>query len=413
MQTNVGRLKRDVENLSKFTATPGRGVTRLSFTPEDRQARNYIKQVMHTAGLLVLEDAAGTIIGKRKGRVDGPIVMLGSHFDSVKSGGAFDGTAGVVAALEIARVLKEHHVFTTYPIEVIAMIEEEGTRFGAGLFASRAMAGLVPKEELDHQDDEGITLAQAMVAFGLDPAKIPEARRKHGDLRAFFELHIEQGPILESEGTSLGLVEAIVGLRTYEVRITGRADHAGTTPLDMRKDALLAASQVVQEVRKMARHIGSGAVGTVGKLEAFPGASNIVPNTVNFTVDLRSQSESDLHHLDATLRKALDEACAQEGLSYSIRPTLDAKPVKLSSNLRCLLKAEADARNISNRPMISGAGHDTQIMALLTEAALLFVPSKDGRSHCPEEWTDYAALKKGADVLLGAVIPKAEINETA
>ncbi len=409
METSVCRLQQHIERLAQFTATPGQGVTRFSFTPEDRGARDYIKEAMAGAGLTVREDGAGTVIGRRHGQVEGPVVMVGSHFDSVRHGGAFDGTAGVAAALEIARVLQEYNASTVYPVEVVAMIEEEGGRFGAGLFASRAMVGLVSDEEPAALcDDQGISLAQAMSAFGLDPAGIKKARRGSGELKAFFELHIEQGPILEKEGISLGLVEAIVGMKTYQVCITGRPDHAGTTPIDMRADALLAASETVQQVRQIACHVGGGAVGTVGKMEVLPGASNIVPGEVRFTVDLRAQREDGLDDLGRSFYAALKEACSKEGLPYTVTPTLNARPARLSRPLRDILGKEAHARDISVRPMVSGAGHDTQIMATLTDAALIFVPSKGGRSHCPEEWTDYADLKKGADVLLGAVLAVAE-----
>lgn len=408
METNLYPIQRDIENLARFTATPGQGVTRFSFTPEDRGAREYIKKAMAEAGLSVREDAAGTVIGRRQGKVEGPVVMLGSHFDSVRHGGAFDGTAGVVVAIEIARVLEEHGVSTVYPVEIIAMVEEEGGRFGAGLFGSRAMAGLVTYGQMELRDDSGISLAEAMREFGFNPSEIGTARRKPEELKAFFELHIEQGPILEKEGVSLGLVEAIVGMRNYQVAITGRPDHAGTTPMDMRADALVAASEVVQQVRKIALDVGGRAVGTVGKMEVLPGAANIVPGEVRFTVDLRSHMESALDELHSRLHSAVEQACAREGVTYTLEQVSDAKPAHLSVVLREVLEKEARARGISTMTMISRAGHDTQIMATLTDAALIFVPSKDGRSHCPEEWTDYADLKQGADVLLGAVLAVAE-----
>ncbi len=415
METDALRIQKDIENLSCFTATPGCGVTRLSFTPEDRGAREYIKKAMEEAGLAVREDAAGTVVGRREGRVEGPVVMVGSHFDSVKCGGAFDGTAGVVAALEIARVMKEVGVSTVFPVEFVAMVEEEGTRFGAGLFGSRAMAGAVSEQEVKtHKDDEGVTLAQAMQDFGLEPALILKAARDPSSLQAFFELHVEQGPVLEREGFPLGIVESIVGMNTYEVCIEGKADHAGTTPLDMRSDALLAASKVVGGVRRIAGTTGGGAVGTVGKVEVLPGASNVVPGKVNFTVDLRSQHEGDLRVMEEMLLQLLGDVCGEEGsgqLVFTLRRSLSAKPARLSERLRGTLESEARRRSIKPLTMASGAGHDTQIMATLTEAALVFVPSKGGRSHCPEEWTDYEDIKTGADVILGAVLATAKSYE--
>jgi len=408
VEAKVERLQRDIEALAQFTATPGAGVTRFSFTPEDRAAREYIKAEMARAGLTVREDAAGTVIGRREGEVPGPVVMVGSHFDSVKHGGPFDGTAGVVAALEIARVLQEHNVKTRYPIEFIAMIEEEGGRFGGGLFGSRAMAGKVSREELlRNKDAQGISTAEAMAAFGFPPENIKAAERRPEDLKAFFELHIEQGPVLEAAGIDVGVVETIVGIVEYEVEIGGRPDHAGTTPMTMRADALVAASRVVQAVERLAREAGGGAVGTVGRLEVAPGAANIVPGRVRFTVDFRAKDGRTLADLVAGLKTALHEACQGE-LTFTLTEKLSVPPVVLPEAIRALLVREAEARGISTKVMLSGAGHDAMVMAGLTDVGLIFVPSRGGRSHCPEEWTDYAALKKGVDVLLGTILQIAE-----
>lgn len=408
MEAKLERLERDLKALAQFTATPGAGVTRFSFTPEDRAAREYIKAEMAKAGLSVREDAAGTVIGRREGEVAGPVVMVGSHFDSVKHGGPFDGTAGVVAALEIARALQEHNVKTRYPIEFIAMIEEEGGRFGGGLFGSRAMAGKVSQEELvRNKDAQGISTAEAMAAFGFPPENIKAAERRPEDLKAFFELHIEQGPVLEAEGIDVGVVDTIVGIVEYEVEITGRPDHAGTTPMTMRADALVAASRVIQAVERLAREAGGGAVGTVGRLEVAPGAANIVPGRVRFTVDFRAKDGRTLADLVAGLKKALHEACQGE-VTFNLTEKLSVPPVVLPESIRELFVREAEARGISTKVMLSGAGHDAMVLAGLTDVGLIFVPSRGGRSHCPEEWTDYAALKKGVDVLLGTILQIAE-----
>lgn len=408
METKVERLRRDIESLAQFTATPGTGITRFSFTPEDRAAREYIKSQMKKAGLSVREDAAGTVIGRREGTLPGPVVMLGSHFDSVKHGGPFDGTAGVVAALEIARVLEENGVRTRYPLEFVAMIEEEGGRFGGGLFASRAMAGKVSQEELArNRDAQGMTTGEAMAAFGFPPENIVAAKRAPADLKAFFELHVEQGPILEATGHDVGIVETIVGIVEYEIELSGRPDHAGTTPMNMRADALVAAAKVVQAVEQLAREAGGGAVGTVGRLEVAPGASNIVPGRVRFTVDFRAKEERTLADLVAGLKGALANACVGN-VTYNLTEKLNVPPVVLPESIRELMLKEAAARGISTQVMLSGAGHDAMVMAGLTDVGLIFVPSRGGRSHCPEEWTDYAALKKGADVLLGTILRIAE-----
>jgi allantoate deiminase len=305
-------------------------------------------------------------------------------------------------------VLQEHNVKTRYPIEFIAMIEEEGGRFGGGLFGSRAMAGKVSREELlRNKDAQGISTAEAMAAFGFPPENIKAAERRPEDLKAFFELHIEQGPVLEAAGIDVGVVETIVGIVEYEVEIGGRPDHAGTTPMTMRADALVAASRVVQAVERLAREAGGGAVGTVGRLEVAPGAANIVPGRVRFTVDFRAKDGRTLADLVAGLKTALHEACQGE-LTFTLTEKLSVPPVVLPEAIRALLVREAEARGISTKVMLSGAGHDAMVMAGLTDVGLIFVPSRGGRSHCPEEWTDYAALKKGVDVLLGTILQIAE-----
>lgn len=278
----VERIRKDLETLARFTATPGKGVTRMAFTPEERQARDYLEQEMRSIGLEVYTDAAGNLFGRRAGREPGaPVVMLGSHIDSVKSGGPFDGAAGVVAALEIARALQELGKETVHPIEVVVMTEEEGARFGSGLYGSRAMVdGISPEEMTGTFDEEGISKAEAMRAFGLDPDRVREAVRKPGSVKAFLELHIEQGPILEAAGTKIGIVESIVGIKTIFVTINGSADHAGTTPMPMRRDALVGASQVITAINRIAREAGENTVGTVGMLQVKPGSSNVVPAEV-------------------------------------------------------------------------------------------------------------------------------------
>ncbi|MCX7781578.1 MAG: Zn-dependent hydrolase, partial [Negativicutes bacterium] len=305
-ETNVKRIQHDLEMMARHTATPGAGVTRFSFTEQDRLTREYIKSRMRECNLTVYEDAAGAVIGRREGaKGDAPVVMVGSHFDSVKNGGAFDGPAGVVAALEIAGILNENQVKTEYPIEFVALIEEEGGRFGGGLFGSRAMAGRVTQEELtEFKDAQGISMAEAMAAFGFDPAKIGEAARKPEQLRAFLELHIEQGPILETTGIDAGIVETVVGLTQLEITLTGRPDHAGTTPMAMRADALVAAADIIRLVNRLAQEAGEGTVATVGRLAVSPGAANIVPGNVVFTVDIRSAGAATI----GQIREAVEQA---------------------------------------------------------------------------------------------------------
>ena len=411
LEANVQRIQEDLEAMARYTSTPGQGVTRFSFSNEDRLTRAYIKERMQQCGLTVYEDVAGAIVGRRPGKKDqAPVVMVGSHFDSVKNGGSFDGPAGVVAALEIARVLEENKVITEHPIEFVALVEEEGGRFGGGLFGSRAMAGKVSREELTtFKDEYGITIAQAMTKFGFDPDLIGSAARDPRQLRAFFELHIEQGPVLETSGVAVGIVEIVVGITQLEITLQGRADHAGTTPMEMRADALVAAADLIMKVGRLARNAGNGTVATVGKISALPGAANIVPGNIECTVDIRSKKLENINFVVRGIERELNLLIRHNpAISYSIMRKLSVSPVRLAPQVIDILTAEGNARGISTKLMQSGAGHDAMVMAGLTEVGLIFVPSKGGRSHCPEEWTDYAQLKQGVDVLLGAVLTVAK-----
>lgn len=410
MQTNKKRIQNDIEKLSKFTATPGNGATRLSFTNEDRGAREYIKSEMAKAGLKVYEDAAATIVGRIEGELkNGPVVMIGSHFDTVLSGGNFDGQAGVVAALEIARVFHENNINPKYPVEFIAMIEEEGTRFGGGLFASRAMAGRVSNKELyESKDESGIIMADAMKEFGFDPSKINEAIRPKGSLKAFLELHIEQGPILEAEERQVGVVEYIVGLNAIEIKINGRADHAGTTPMNMRSDAMEAAAMIISRVGDYAREVGEGSVATVGRLSLLPGSVNVVPREVTFTVDIRAKNSNNIKAILKWIHNELDKVSENKNVTYEVQTLLDVEPVKLSENITGIIENNCNKLGFSNMRILSGAGHDAMVMADLTPTGMIFVPSKNGRSHSPAEWTDYDLLQKGIEVAFETIKVLAE-----
>ena len=406
IESSAERIARDIEGLAEFTATPGMGMTRFSFSEEDRKTREFIKERMREAGLTIFEDGAGNLFGRREGKqADAPPIMVGSHFDSVKNGGNFDGPAGVVMALEIARLLHENKIETELPIEFAALVEEEGGRFGGGLFGSRAMTGQVSPEELDSsRDRDGISLGEAMSRAGFDPGRLEEAVRPEGSLRAFMEMHIEQGPVLESEGIDLGIVRTIVGIHQKEVEILGRADHSGTTPMDMRKNALAAAAKAVLFLDEAARAAGAGTVGTVGKMEVYPGGTNIVPGRALFTVDIRSSEKEKLESLVTAFEKFLTKLGEEEGVEISVTEKLRVDPVKMSEKLCALFLAEAEKRGYSSKRMQSGAGHDAMMMASVAETGLVFVPSRGGRSHCPEEWTDCAQIKKGVDVILGVLL---------
>ncbi|MCK5763278.1 MAG: Zn-dependent hydrolase, partial [Clostridiales bacterium] len=284
MKTSFDRIKNDIIELGKFNSTPGYGLTRFSLTKEERDAREYLRNELSKLDVEIYEDAAGTLFGRRKGVDDSlPVIMIGSHFDSVKNGGNFDGPPGVIMGLEIFRTLEEQKIKTKYPLEFVAMIEEEGGRFGAGVFGSRAMVGLVDYAQLKrNKDADGISMAEAFESFGFDPAKIGTAKRDPKNVKAFIELHIEQGPILEKTKRDVGIVEFIVGITEFNVVIKGRPDHAGTTPMNMRADALSVASKLIAIIDDLPTAENNGTVATVGALSVKPGAANIIAGEVKF-----------------------------------------------------------------------------------------------------------------------------------
>ena len=402
MLTKVERIQKDIESLAQFSCVEGIGCTRFTYTKEFRQAADYIIAEMKAAGLQVREDPVGIIIGRMEGEdPNAPVIMTGSHFDTVKTGGRFDGPAGVVTALETARVLHEEGFKPKCPIEFVALPEEEGARFGGGLFGSRAICGKLKENELEtYKDWDGVSIAEAMRGYGLDPSKADESQRKPGDIGLFLELHIEQGPVLENNNIDIGIVDAIVGLRTFVVTVKGRSDHAGTTPLNMRADTMLAAARAITAGTDKALELNDGTVFTVGRVETVPGGFNIVAKETKFSIDCRSRGLESVDTVIAAVRASLEKSAAENpGLSFDMYESLMANPVPMKAEVKALLEEKAAECGISTMQLLSGAGHDAMIMGSLCDVAMVFVPSKDGRSHVPEEWTDYDQLQNGIEVV--------------
>ena len=397
----TGRIARDLEHLKQYTATPGNGCTRLPFTKEAREAVNYLRQLMEEAGLEVTEDAAGNVIGTLKGEnPDEPCVMMGSHYDSVVNGGDYDGIAGVICAIEVARLLKEEGITPKRNFVAVGFCDEEGMRFGTGYFGSGAMLGHRDVEYTKNfADTDGITIYEAMKGYGLDPEKIGEAAWKEGSIGHFLEAHIEQGPVLDAEGTELGLVEGIVGIQRYMVTVHGRADHAGTTPMDMRMDAVDAATKVISKIADWAREKADGTVSTVGYINTVPGGMNIVAEKVEFTVDIRSMNNDNINDITNRIRKALDKEVAEFGGSYEMDNKLTITPVHLSEEMLDIMEEDCKAKGYSYRRMPSGAGHDSLEIGQSIPTVMIFTPSKDGRSHCPVEFTKYSEFAKAATIM--------------
>jgi allantoate deiminase len=391
------RIEKQINDLSEFTSTPGEGTTRLTYSKEDLLTRNYIKNKMLEYGLTVKEDGFGNIFGKLEGTLkDAPSVLLGSHFDSVPNGGAYDGPAGVIVALEVAALFAENQLTPKYPLEIVALIEEEGARFGGGLMGSRGIVGTLSEESFKNlKDKDGITTIEAMSKVGLD-FSLPK-RRNPNSIKAFLELHIEQGPILEEKNIPIGVVEAIVGLTQFEVTIEGKAGHAGTTPMDRRTDALVAAAQIISQLPSFAIEEGEGTVITTGRLDVLPNGANVIPNKVVFSVDIRSSKEE---HINNVIRrmKELIESYQVQGIHTTAEQLLYMPPKILSNEIKDLLKDKSSDLEIPYCSIDSGAGHDAMVFSDVTDVGMLFVPSKAGLSHCPEEWSDARHLANGVQI---------------
>lgn len=397
----TARIARDLEHLKQFTSTPGNGCTRLPFTKEARGAVDFLKELMLEAGLSVKEDVAGNVFGSLEGTDPTlPCVMMGSHFDSVINGGDFDGIAGVIAAIEVARQLKEEGFRPVRNFVVAGFMDEEGMRFGTGYFGSGAMLGHRDVDYCKHYKDvDGISIYDAMKSYGLDPEKIEEAKWPEGSIGSFLELHIEQGPVLDAEGTELGLVNGIVGIQRYMVSVHGRADHAGTTPMDMRLDAVDAATKVISKIPDWAREKADGTVATTGLIKVSPGGMNIVAEQVDFTVDIRSMNNDNINDIANRIRAALDREVKAMGGSYDIDTKLMITPVFLSEEMLGIMEDSCKNRGYSYRRLPSGAGHDALEIGQTIPTVMLFVPSKDGRSHCPVEFTKYSDFAKASVVM--------------
>ncbi|MED3833277.1 Zn-dependent hydrolase [Peribacillus frigoritolerans] len=391
------RIEKQINDLSEFTSTPGEGTTRLTYSKEDLLTRNFIKNKMMEYGLTVKEDGFGNIFGKLHGTLkDAPSVLLGSHFDSVPNGGAYDGPAGVIVALEVAALFSENQLTPKYPLEIVALIEEEGARFGGGLMGSRGIVGTLSEESFKNlKDKDGITTIEAMSKIGLD-FTLPK-RRNPNSIKAFLELHIEQGPILEEKNIPIGVVEAIVGLTQFEVTIEGKAGHAGTTPMDRRTDALVAAAQIISQLPSLAIEEGEGTVITTGRLHVLPNGANVIPNKVVFSVDIRSSKEE---HINNVIRrmKELIESYQVQGIHTTAEQLLYMPPKILSNEIKDLLKDKSTDLEIPYCSIDSGAGHDAMVFSDVTDVGMLFVPSKAGLSHCPEEWSDARHLANGVQI---------------
>lgn len=401
---NEDRLWNRLLELGNIGKQPSGGITRLSFTKEERAAKEKVASYMKEAGLAVYEDAVGNLIGRKEGKEkDAPVVLVGSHIDSVYNGGMFDGPLGVLAAVEVLQTMNELGVETKHPIEVVAFTDEEGARFSYGMIGSRGMAGTLSEEELVHQDKHGISLAAAMKEAGLNPSEIAKAARRKGSVKAYVELHIEQGRVLEEANLPVGIVTGIAGLVWAKFTIEGKAEHAGATPMPIRRDPLVAAAQIIQVIEQEAKKTGT-TVGTVGQMQVFPGGINVIPERVEFSLDLRD--------LDAAVRdnvlQSIIERAQQIGNERNVKVTVELlqemPPVLCSELVQNAAKEACQKLGFDVFTLPSGASHDGVQLAGLCPIGMIFVRSKDGVSHSPEEWSSKEDCAAGANVLYHTVL---------
>lgn len=394
-----------LEGLNRFTDEPGK-LTRLYLSPAHRQAAEWTKGAMEVAGLSAFIDAAGSVQGRRDGTQPGaPAVMIGSHIDTVRDGGRFDGNLGVVAGILVAQAIRDAGIVLPFPLEVIAFGDEETVRFPTSLSTSNALAGAYEPIWLDGRDAEGVVLRDALIGFGGDPAGIEALARKPGSIQAYLEVHIEQGPVLEAAGEPVGIVTAINAQKRARVRVTGEAGHAGTVPMSLRRDALAAAAEMALALEEIAAG-HEQAVGTVGVFRPDPGAANVVPGVVDFTIDFRSPRDDTLASMDRAIATRFAAIAERRGVTLSITPYSVETATPMADALQEAF-AQGIARtgtNLGARRLPSGAGHDAMAMARLFPSAMLFVRNEKGISHSPLEAMTEADAGVAVRVLLETVL---------
>jgi N-carbamoyl-L-amino-acid hydrolase len=401
MRVNRERLERHIAGLAEFGKTDEGGVHRVAYSQEDLQSRVYIAKLISEAGLEVRVDEAGNIIGRREGTDSTlPPILFGSHTDTVPHGGKYDGAVGVLSAIECAQVLLENSIKTRHPLEVVVFTDEEG-----GLVGSRAMNGSLTSEALDEVSHSGKKVREGIVALGGDPDLLDNVRRKKGEIKAFLEIHIEQGRVLEDKDLDIGVVEGIVGISWWDVTVEGFPNHAGTTPMNVRQDALLAAAQFVLAVNRIVTSVPGSQVGTVGRIHAEPGAPNVIPGKVVMSLELRDLSAEKIFLLFEQIEKEAASIAESTKTSFFFDP-IDAMAIPAPTDPAIREKIVESARELglSTQFMPSGAGHDAQDMAKIAPTGMIFIPSVGGISHSPREFSKIEDVVNGANVLLQTIL---------
>ena len=400
LNVNEQRIVNRIVELSKFGLNENGHGYRVAYTKGDVEGRNWLMNLLKNAGLEVRIDAGGNMIGKRKGKNPSlKPIAFGSHIDMVPDGGNYDGTFGSISALEVIERLNESNIITEHPLELLIFANEEG-----GTVGSKAMVGTLTADDLNRITQSGLTIREGLKAIGGNPDNLTSCIRKKGDYQAFIELHIEQGGILEKENRQIGVVEGIVGMRDWVVTVEGFANHAGATPMNMRQDALLAASKLVVAINYVINKSPGRHVGTVGKIAAFPGATNVIPGTVQMSLEIRDLSMVKIEQLFKEIQAEAAAISKVHKVKISFVQDFELYPAITNEKLKKIISGAAKKMELSQMFMQSGAYHDSAQMSTITPIGMIFVPSVGGISHSPKEFTKTIDMTNGANVLLQTIL---------
>jgi beta-ureidopropionase / N-carbamoyl-L-amino-acid hydrolase len=400
LRVNGERLNSHLAALAEFGKNPQGGVSRVAYSDADLAGRRYVMGLMRDAKLDVHIDAAGNMIGKRPGNASNlPPILFGSHIDSVPEGGNYDGDVGSLGAIEVAQTLAERNVITRHPLEVIIFQNEEG-----GLIGSQALIGELEEPHLAIVSRSGKTIRDGISFIGGDPTKIASVKRERGSIAAYIELHIEQGGTLDRDKIDIGIVEGIVGINQWDVTVEGFANHAGTTPMNQRHDALLAAAKFIEAVNRVVTSVPGRQVGTVGRIQAQPGAPNVIPGVVVLSLELRDLDAAKISMLYGRIREEATAIGKASGTTFSFKPINENIPAPTDPRMRQRIGEAARGLGLTTASLPSGAGHDAQDMARIGPVGMIFVPSVGGISHSPRELSRPKDIENGANVLLHTVL---------
>ena len=407
MQSNRDRIKEMIEHISTFNdADPGEGISRFSYSENDAKARKYLIDICEDIGLKVRVDAVGNVFARLVGTDESlPVVMSGSHIDSVKNGGRFDGLVGSIGALEAVRVMVEEGYQPKNSIDIVFFAEEEGSNFQVPVMGSKLLTGKLTVDDIKEITNEaGITAYDMIKNAGYDPDNMPNDVIAPGTVKNMIELHIEQSVRLDKEGHTIGIISGIAGLNWITITLEGVQNHAGATPMFLRQDPMVAASKIIAEIDGIAKAINDTIVATVGYIEVTPNIPNAIPNGVKFIVDVRDIQQETIQQCVDEIKAVTEKYAKENDVKFTVEKTASSEAIKIQDYIKEVMVEQAEKLDLDYVLMPSGAVHDSNYMAEVTDVAMIFVPSVDGRSHVNEEYTDWDDIKAGVDLLLNTLV---------